>query len=130
MEDVGRLAALLAVHAKARGSAQLLRERFRIPPSRFRVSVGLEQSGDHDARRARASRGAGRLGITLAPSRGMRSEKKKQEKRDNKPVVDPPRENPVGISQPNQSLWDATKEGRTIGPPPDAVPKQDPDPQE
>jgi hypothetical protein len=58
----------------------------------------------------------------------MQPDKKtKQAKRDKTPVVDPQRQNPMGVSQPNQSLWDATKEGRTIEPPPDAVPKQDPD---
>ncbi len=60
----------------------------------------------------------------------METEKNKQEKLDNKPVAEPHRQDQTGISQPNQSLWDATKEGRTIEPPPDAVPKQDPDRQE
>jgi hydrogenase nickel incorporation protein HypB len=112
---------------KARGPAQLLRELFRVPPERSRGSAGLEPSADHDASRPRASRGVGGLGITLALSRGMQPEKKKQEKRDSKPVAEPARHDQVGRSQPNQSLWDATKEGRTIEPPPDAVPKQDPD---
>jgi len=49
----------------------------------------------------------------------MGPEKTKQEKRDNKPVAEPYRQNQVGISQPNQSLWDA-KEGRTIEPPPES----------
>ncbi len=56
----------------------------------------------------------------------MRPAKNKQKKLDNKPVAEPYRRSQVGMSAPNQSLWDATKEGRVIGPPPDAVPKQDP----
>ncbi len=60
----------------------------------------------------------------------MGPEKNKQEKLDDKPLAEPHRGGQVGVSQPNQSLWDGTKEGRTIQPPPDAVPKQDPNRQE
>ena len=57
---------------------------------------------------------------------GPEKEKREQKNIDDKPLAEPHREDQKGLGQANQSLWEGGKEGKAIAPPPDAVPKQDP----